>query len=51
MPISSSLYEESAIAEYQTAHAPERPLKSLSAAEQDQALVEICKEIKKAAGG
>jgi len=40
------LYEETEIAEYQPANDPSRPLNSLSAAERDQALVDIARKIK-----
>ncbi|NEQ52634.1 MAG: TIR domain-containing protein, partial [Leptolyngbya sp. SIO3F4] len=48
VPISYSTYEESAIKKYQAVHDPKQPLKSLDAAAQDQALVEISKKIKQA---
>lgn len=48
IPISYCLYEETEIAKYQAAYLPDRPLSSLSSSEQNQALVEICKQIQKA---
>ena len=48
IPISYSSYAETEIAKYQAAHEPKQPLKTLSEAEQDAALVEICKKIKTA---
>ncbi len=51
VPISHSTYQDSPIEKYQAAHEPNHPLDSLSASEQNKALVEICKKIKKAFGG
>lgn len=48
IPISFSMYEETAIAQYQAAHSPAQPLDSLSEPEQNQALVKICKSIRDA---
>jgi internalin A len=48
IPLSASLYEETAIATYQAAHPPNRPIDSLLPAQQNQAWVEICKKIKAA---
>jgi internalin A len=48
LPISFSSYEETEIAKYQVAHEPKHPLNSLTEAEQDAALVQICKKIKTA---
>ncbi len=48
VPVTASLYEETAIARYQAAHSPNRPLEGLSDAERNQALVDICKKIKEA---
>jgi internalin A len=50
IPVSASLYEETAIEKYQSAHPPTQPLDSLSPAAVNQALVEICKKIKSAMG-
>jgi hypothetical protein len=49
IPVSASLYEETAIAKYQAAHEPSQPLDGLSKAKQNKALVAICKKIKSAA--
>jgi internalin A len=48
IPLSASLYEETAIATYQAAHPPTQPLDSLPPSQQNQAWVEICKKIKAA---
>jgi hypothetical protein len=48
VPLSASSYDETEIADYQAAHDPSQPLDSLSDAEQNRALVEICKKIKAA---
>ena len=47
--VSASLYEETEIADYQAANAPSNPLDSLSPADLNKELVEICKKIKEAA--
>ena len=47
--VSACLYEESEIAAYQAAHDLSRPLNSMTDAEQNQALLHICKQIKAAA--
>tara|TARA_R110002072_G_scaffold284587_1_gene449014 strand:- start:31606 stop:35547 length:3942 start_codon:yes stop_codon:yes gene_type:complete len=49
VPIGACLYEETEIAEYQSAIDPATPLKSLPEAEQDAALVEIARKIRNAA--
>lgn len=46
VPVSASSYTETEIADYQAAHAPSQPLDTLTPAEQNKALVEICKKIK-----
>lgn len=46
--VSASMYDETEIAKYQAANDPFRPLNSLSAAETDRVLVEICKKIRDA---
>lgn len=43
--ISDSLYKETQIAEYQAANDPSSPLDSLTPAEQNRALVNICEQI------
>ena len=48
MPISASAYEATEIAGYQAAHDPAEPLDTLLPAEQNHALVAICKAISKA---
>ncbi len=48
VPITASLFEETEFAQYQAAHDPRAPLNSLSEADVDQALVDICKQIKTA---
>lgn len=48
LPISASLYRETPISDYQSAHDPQRPLNSLSKSELDHALVDICMKIKEA---
>jgi hypothetical protein len=47
--LSACLYKETEIETYQAAHDVARPLDSLSSAEQNQVLVQMCQEIKKAA--
>lgn len=47
--VSESLYQETEIEAYQAANDPSKPLDSLSPADANRALVEICKEIKEAA--
>jgi hypothetical protein len=47
--VSSSLYRETEIADYQAANDPSRPLDSLSGAELNRVLVDICEKIKAAA--
>ncbi|MGB7443825.1 MAG: COR domain-containing protein, partial [Coleofasciculaceae cyanobacterium] len=49
IPFSYSSYEETEIEKYQAAHNPSQPIDSLTLPEQNKALVDICKEIKKAA--
>ena len=44
-----SLYEETAIAAYQAANNPKRPLAALSASDQDEELVKIAQKIREAA--
>lgn len=46
--ISSCLYDITEIGNYQSAHTPLRPLDSLTSAEQQKVLTEICREIQKA---
>jgi HEAT repeat protein len=48
--LSHCLYERSKIVEYQAAHDLSQPLDSLSAAEQNRVLAEICRRIQEAAG-
>jgi hypothetical protein len=48
--VSDCLYTETAIADYQAANDPKRPLDSLHGAELNTALRRVCEEIKKAAG-
>lgn len=48
VPVSFSLYRETAIEPYQAAHPPDRPLESLSKPDLDKALVDICERIKAA---
>ncbi len=48
IPVRHSLYEETEIEQYQAAHDPNEPLVGLDPAEQDRALVKICKAIKAA---
>ena len=50
VPVSASSYDETPIGQYQAALDPARPLKTLSEAEQDAALVQVCKQIKRALG-
>jgi GTPase SAR1 family protein len=47
--VSSSLYKETAIADYQAANDPAAPLDGLRGAELNRVLVEICEKIKEAA--
>lgn len=46
IPVSYCMYQESAIQHYQAASDPDQPLKSLSEAQQDRVLVDICRAIK-----
>jgi O-acetyl-ADP-ribose deacetylase (regulator of RNase III) len=47
IPVGACLYQETEIGDYQAAHDPARPLMSLTTeAEQDEALVRICQQIK-----
>ncbi len=48
IPLTYSGYEHTEIANYQSAHPPNQPLKSLNSAQEDQAWVNICKKIKEA---
>ena len=48
IPVRHSLYEETEIKQYQAAHDPGKPLVGLNPAEQEEALVKICKQIKDA---
>ncbi|MDZ8104769.1 MAG: COR domain-containing protein [Nostoc sp. DedQUE12a] len=48
IPLTYSGYEETEIEKYQSAHPPNHPLNSLNSAQEDQAWVNICKEIKAA---
>ncbi|MCA1620260.1 MAG: leucine-rich repeat domain-containing protein [Acidobacteria bacterium] len=48
--VSHCLYKDTAIADYQAANDPARPLASIPAAELDGALVRVCEKIKAAAG-
>jgi hypothetical protein len=43
------LYEETEIEQYQAAHNPSQPLESVKGAKFNQALVNICQQIKAAA--
>lgn len=45
VPISASAYKQTPTAEIQAAHDPANPLDSLSEAQQNKALVEICEQI------
>lgn len=47
--VKHSLYEETAIAKYQSANEPARPLEALSGSNLNKELVKICKKIKHAA--
>jgi internalin A len=49
VPVSSSLCKETAIADYQAASDPDKPLDSLPNAEMNRVLVRICEKIKEAA--
>ena len=46
IPVGASPYEETPIAQYQAAHAPERPLSKLGKAAADEALVAIAKMVR-----
>ncbi|WP_413173506.1 COR domain-containing protein [Anabaena azotica] len=48
IPIRASAYKVTEIEKYQAAHPPNRPLKSLSTAECDEAWVKICEEVAEA---
>jgi hypothetical protein len=48
--VSSCLYDETEIKDYQAAHDISKPLNSLTLAEQDSVLAKICREIKIAVG-
>lgn len=48
VPVRPSLYEETAIADYQAAHSPAKPLSGLNESEQELALVKIAKVIRDA---
>ncbi|RCJ23846.1 hypothetical protein A6770_28940 [Nostoc minutum NIES-26] len=48
IPLSYSNYEETEIEKYGAAHRPSQPLDNLSPAEQNRALVDICKKIQAA---
>jgi TIR domain len=48
VPVSSSSYRETPIANYQAASDPRRPLRILTHGKQDRALVKICRRIKDA---
>lgn len=47
VPVKSSSFEVTPIAEYQAVHPPEKPLESLTSPDRNKALVEICKIIHK----
>ncbi|MGV0028856.1 leucine-rich repeat domain-containing protein [Phormidesmis priestleyi] len=49
IPVSTSSYDETEIEKYQAAHPPNKPLDTLTTAQQNQAWVNICKKIKAAA--
>ncbi|MFS0516698.1 COR domain-containing protein [Nostoc sp. UIC 10607] len=49
IPLSFSSYDETEIEKYQSAHPPNQPLDSLNPAQENKALVDICKKIKLAA--
>ena len=49
IPVSSSLYNETSIEDYQAAHDPSEPLDKLSDAAKNEALVAICRKIAAAA--
>ena len=51
VPISASAYKKTPIADFQAAYDPATPLDSLSEAQQNKALVEICEKIEAAYGG
>jgi class 3 adenylate cyclase len=48
VPVSASSYDETPIGHYQAALDADRPLKTMSEAEQDAALVRVCKAVKEA---
>ncbi|MFN6537481.1 MAG: TIR domain-containing protein [Nostoc sp. EkiNYC01] len=48
IPLTYSGYEETEIEKYQSAHPPNKPLESLSPAQENQAWVKICQQIKAA---
>jgi class 3 adenylate cyclase len=48
VPVSASSYDETELGGYQAAHDPDRPLDTLSPADQNLALVKLCKIIKSA---
>ncbi|MET0648784.1 MAG: COR domain-containing protein [Pyrinomonadaceae bacterium] len=48
--VSDCLYADTAVADYQAANDPKRPLDSLGGAELNSALVRVCEQIKEAAG-
>ena len=49
IPVSTSLFKETPIADYQAAHDTSKPLDGLSASAVNQALADICEKIKEAA--
>ncbi|HEU0077285.1 MAG TPA: GAF domain-containing protein [Longimicrobiaceae bacterium] len=51
IPLSFSSYDETPIGRYQAALDPARPLDTMSAAEQNRALVDVCKALKEALQG
>ena len=51
VPISASSYTKTSIAAFQAAYDPATPLDSLSEAQRNKALVEICEKIEAAYGG
>lgn len=50
IPVRPSAYKRSPIGEFQSAHAPDKPLSGLSGAERDQAFVDIGEKLAKALG-
>ncbi|MFN6439842.1 MAG: COR domain-containing protein [Nostoc sp. DedSLP01] len=48
IPLTYSGYEETEIEKYQSAHPPNKPLDSLNSAQENEAWVKICKQIKAA---